>query len=332
MADADSNRSTHTRVCDGCGKEYEPTLRVDGALRKTKHSACSALCINKINYRSIKEKKCVMTCSHCGSAMSGVSRKYCNERCKGAARRDKEAQARPLSACVVCGVQYVKRSNAAKTCSKACSVASKTIERNKYNEKYRREVEGRRPMAEIQAEARDKEACIELWEKNAAQAFDYWMRSLATNEQVARWWAAAGKPWRNKRLTDAEQYRLQYRLDLEFQIKERMRRQVNKAQKRDGIADVMRGAINCGGTSRKVERELGYSIADLMRHIEKQFTKRMTWGKFRAGEIHIDHILPQASFDLADDDEWRRCWCLSNLRPMWASENIAKGAKVMTLC
>lgn len=81
------------------------------------------------------------------------------------------------------------------------------------------------------------------------------------------------------------------------------------------------------------EALVGYTRYDLMAHLERQFTKGMTWDKFAAGEIHIDHILPVASFNCAspDDPDFKVCWALSNLRPMWATENMSKGAKVLTL-
>jgi hypothetical protein len=76
---------------------------------------------------------------------------------------------------------------------------------------------------------------------------------------------------------------------------------------------------------------VGYTIAELKRHIERQFIKGMTWANM--GEWHIDHIIPVASFSYqsVDDPEFRICWGLTNLRPMWAEENRAKSDKVLTL-
>lgn len=48
--------------------------------------------------------------------------------------------------------------------------------------------------------------------------------------------------------------------------------------------------------------------------------------KVASGAIHIDHIVPASAFDLLDAKEVRACYSLGNLRPMWASKNIAKGA------
>ena len=132
------------------------------------------------------------------------------------------------------------------------------------------------------------------------------------------------KPWNAPGLSEAQQWRMRYRLDAEFALKERMRRQINKRRKRDGIGDTMRAAINRNGRSNAVEAALGYAIAELRAHLEKQFIYGMDWQRFHAGEIHIDHITPQADFDLLNDDEWRACWSLGNLRPMWGGDNLAK--------
>lgn len=156
--------------------------------------------------------------------------------------------------------------------------------------------------------------------------FRRWSRAASPDERGIHW-ISNGKPWRDPRLSESEQYKLQYNLDMRFNAKERMRRQINKAKKRDGIGDVIRGAIVRGGRAKRVEVELGYTIDDLMIHLEQQFIGDMCWREFMLGNIHIDHIRPQASFDLCDDDQWRECWSMDNLQPLWAADNLAKGAK-----
>ena len=71
---------------------------------------------------------------------------------------------------------------------------------------------------------------------------------------------------------------------------------------------------------------LGYSADDLKAHIERQFLPGMNWSNIR--DWHIDHIVPVSSFefDSLDDPELRACFALSNLRPMWARENMSKNA------
>lgn len=74
---------------------------------------------------------------------------------------------------------------------------------------------------------------------------------------------------------------------------------------------------------------LGCSKEHMVRHIERQFQKGMTWEN-RGSLWHIDHIIPLSSFDLTTEAGQRACCHYSNLRPMWASENIRKRAKIIT--
>jgi hypothetical protein len=77
---------------------------------------------------------------------------------------------------------------------------------------------------------------------------------------------------------------------------------------------------------------LGYSSEDLKNHLERQFLDGMTWENY--GPVwHIDHILPLASFsyETPDCDGFKAAWAITNLRPLWAKDNIKKGAKVAHL-
>lgn len=170
----------------------------------------------------------------------------------------------------------------------------------------------------------------QIIESNARDAFNWWF-AKKTDEQVAAWYAAAGKPWLNPRLTRAEAFRIRYRFDSEFNTYQRMRRQLKKFLYNDGVTELIRYGLNNNTESTRAEELLGYTIGELRMHIERQFTKGMNWNKFMKGEIHIDHIHPKASFDLSDQEQWRICWSLPNLRPLWAKENRVKSAKVMTL-
>lgn len=76
---------------------------------------------------------------------------------------------------------------------------------------------------------------------------------------------------------------------------------------------------------------VGYTVEQLVEHVERQFLPGMTWANY--GEWHLDHILPNASFEYTsmDGPEFRACWSLPNLRPLWRLENLRKGAGRVTL-
>lgn len=70
---------------------------------------------------------------------------------------------------------------------------------------------------------------------------------------------------------------------------------------------------------------LAYSIEQLKTALEAKFTPGMTWENY--GKWHVDHLRPCASFDLNDQSEFAKCWALTNLQPLWARDNLRKGAK-----
>lgn len=70
---------------------------------------------------------------------------------------------------------------------------------------------------------------------------------------------------------------------------------------------------------------LGYTLADLVAHLERLFRDGMTWDNY--GKWHVDHVRPCAAFDLTDSDQFHSCWALDNLQPLWASDNVRKGAR-----
>jgi hypothetical protein len=87
------------------------------------------------------------------------------------------------------------------------------------------------------------------------------------------------------------------------------------------------------GTKRRQHWEalVGYTTGQLMRHLERQFLKGMSWAN--RSEWHIDHIVPLSSFvfETADDPEFRAAWALTNLRPLWWRDNLAKRDKRLFL-
>lgn len=70
---------------------------------------------------------------------------------------------------------------------------------------------------------------------------------------------------------------------------------------------------------------VGCSAEKLCAWLEMHFAEGMTWEN--RSEWHIDHIRPIASFEDPADPA---CWHWSNLQPLWAEDNMRKGAKWTT--
>ena len=54
----------------------------------------------------------------------------------------------------------------------------------------------------------------------------------------------------------------------------------------------------------------------------------MNWKGWSVRGWHIDHIIPLVSFDLTDRKQFLKACHYTNLQPLWAEENLRKGAKI----
>lgn len=72
---------------------------------------------------------------------------------------------------------------------------------------------------------------------------------------------------------------------------------------------------------------LGYTLEELMKHLESKFTEGMSWDNY--GLWHVDHIIPMSKFTFTstDDHEFKLCWCLDNMQPLWQFDNLSKGPR-----
>jgi hypothetical protein len=92
----------------------------------------------------------------------------------------------------------------------------------------------------------------------------------------------------------------------------------------------IRKSVVKGKGGHRWEALVGYTVEQLRGHLENLFCDGMDWGKFCRGEIHIDHVRPQSSFhfESPSDPEFRVCWGLENLQPLWGVDNMRKHAKI----
>lgn len=106
------------------------------------------------------------------------------------------------------------------------------------------------------------------------------------------------------------------------------------------INDAVRSGIRLSLKGKKHGRQweslVGYTLQELMDYFENQFEDWMNWENYgvpKNGERtwNIDHIIPVSSFDFDsyEDEEFKKCWALSNLRPLCAIENMRKSNKIL---
>lgn len=307
------------KICKTCGNE----------ILNGNYKYCSDDCKPPKNqyYKPVQLKGIV--CLACGKPFKSKmkKRKYCSSKCKYLAKKERNSlliSASKKKICVKCDKEYMGPNH--KYCSHECY-----LERN----------------ISISPEGITLKKCMKCKESKPLLE-EFFPRSKQSRNGFATYckicsskiycqWAASdrGKAIRSKNRkiyhkTDAhKQYikktlsmrraneTIRRRTDLPFALSNRMRCLMYSS---------LRGTKN----DHKWQDLVGYSIDDLRRYIEKQFKKGMSWERFLAGEIHIDHKIPVSAFNFTkpEDIDFKKCWALSNLQPMWAEDNLRKNAKL----
>ena len=93
----------------------------------------------------------------------------------------------------------------------------------------------------------------------------------------------------------------------------------------DNLRTRLKQALNGKNKSKSTLKLLGCTVKYLIQHLEKQFQPGMNWENRHL--FHIDHIRPCSSFDLTDPKQQSECFNYKNLQPLWAQDNMVKGAK-----
>jgi len=150
-------------------------------------------------------------------------------------------------------------------------------------------------------------------------------------------------------------YNLENRREYYYQNKERIRgrerlyRKENpeKIHKKDGkyskkrrqnpqyrvSMNISRGisrSLIKGKNKQHWEDIVEYTIFDLKEHLESRFSEGMSWDNYGFYGWTIDHIIPISLWEFTSyqDHEFKQCWALANLQPMWSSKNYSKGNRL----
>jgi hypothetical protein len=147
-------------------------------------------------------------------------------------------------------------------------------------------------------------------------------------ERLSLW----NKQWRKEHPAEVKEINRRWRLSHPENVK---RHSINANTKKLSTPHGrLANSLRCGiGFSLKGNKNglhweslAGYTLEQLQKHLGKQFLPGMTWNNY--GEWHVDHKIPIAAFNFEkpEDLDFKRCWALSNLQPLWATENMKKGS------
>jgi len=124
--------------------------------------------------------------------------------------------------------------------------------------------------------------------------------------------------------------RYRYNNNTEFKIRCVVSNGINSALNKRNLTNTQKFYIN----------NLPYTIEELKQHIESQFEPWMNWSNWGKYEVekwndndistwkwNLDHIIPKSKFKYTsiEDEDFKKCWALSNLRPLSAKENLIEG-------
>lgn len=148
--------------------------------------------------------------------------------------------------------------------------------------------------------------------ENHEQFIEYECKWRAANKEKVslynRKWNSANRGKIAKRAAK------RYRNDINFRLANLLRSRLGHA-------------VRDGRKAGSAVSDLGCTIPELKVHLETQFTEGMNWDNWALDGWHIDHIVPLSSFDLTDPEQVKTACHFMNLQPMWAKENIRKGAR-----
>lgn len=169
---------------------------------------------------------------------------------------------------------------------------------------------------------------------------------------------AATNKWRKKNPGHYSAYHKEYMTDPEYRERKRTQGEVWREENRDRhrenarnwrfknpekyaayhqrpdrkLHSAMRSGIHrCLKKGEKNGRSwlefVGFTRDELMTHLEALFQPGMTWDNY--GQWHVDHKKPlsQFAFNGPDDPMLKEAWALENLQPLWAEDNLKKGAR-----
>src|SRR5258708_2576637 len=144
-----------------------------------------------------------------------------------------------------------------------------------------------------------------------------------------------------------KEYNKQYRINNKEKLKENKKKyKKNKLgadpifKLRKNVSGSVNKALHRNGSSKNgssVIKHLAYTIEELKQYLELLFEPWMSWenhGKYNAETWdindqstwvwHLDHITPQTHlpYPSMEDDNFKICWALENLRPYSAKKNI----------
>ncbi len=293
-----------------------------------------------------KNKKCVV----CGGRLTGGRRKFCSIVCEKIFRKEYRKE-------------YDKRNEEKNKKYRKQYREQNKEERKEYNKKYYEEHKEERKEYTKKWKERNKEKVKEqskrYVEQNKEEKKEYNKKYRKNNKGKVKEWSKRyrdknkekinerqrqhrkqniekarkkGKVYYRKNKDYYKGYRKLHRKEINERAKKRRQNPIHKLH--GNISSSMRQFLkskNLSKNGRKTETLIINTFQEIKKHLEKNFLPGMSWKNMGRNGWHIDHIISVKFFKFTstDDVEFKYCWSIENLQPLWEKDNIRKGDKVM---
>jgi hypothetical protein len=188
-----------------------------------------------------------------------------------------------------------------------------------------------------------KEIDLDLFTRDRSKKDGYYSKCKVCSSQKVKEFYQANPGYKSK--ADKEYYTknkdkiiqrqnvnesIKRKCDIKFKLKKNLSRSINFNLHRNFSSKNRKSCLSY----------LSYSMKELKKHLEYHFESWMNWnnyGVYKASSWNdndestwtwqIDHIIPHSTFKYTsmEDEEFKRCWSLDNLRPLSSKQNFLDG-------
>ncbi len=328
-----NKRDTKPKIygnCENCGIK----------LKEKRRKFCSKICISKYhNNKRYPDREEYENCLSCGKILLGKRWKYCSSQCNGKYRRKIKKESIKNKNCKWCNTPFIPVRSLQKYCSKECSwkywnnegIKSRGIKKYKdciiCGTKLKK---GQKKYCSRKCRSKNYKTTHKKEIKKSSKIY-----RENHKEQIRK----SSKIYYENNKEKLNKQARKWNIENKEKIREKVNKRANKKYKEDPIFRLnsnIRSAIsmslksnNLSKNGRHWEDLVGYTIYELKEHLEKQFLPGMNWEN--KGKWHIHHIIPIAFFKFTstDDVEFKICWSLENLCPLWEKKNKEKNDKII---
>ena len=304
------------KQCKNCNSPFTTT--------NNNKKYCSKECskeyaLNK-KYQRRKEKRKNKKCEFCGKEIINKNRlcRFCSDKCykrnyylKSRTKQIKKVL--PKCKCNNCKTLFIPKTIINKFCSKKCS--QKHYNKKRKENKIQKKCES---CNKILGENKWKFCSKECFYKE----YNAKKKKERTIEKKCKWCDKDFITTNNsKKYCSQKCYK-------EYGYKDPICK-LNKSIS-SGLRESLK-SVNLSKNKKHWETLLVNNLQEITEHLEKHFLPGMSWKNIGRGGWHIDHIIPKEFFRFTstDDAEFKYCWSINNLQPLWEVDNIRKGDKVM---